>query len=667
MSLFLYPDNRSTFNYAPLPLKEKEPLLLIEEAQLLTPAAAPEENIRELAAKEKKIRDKATAKTFRVAVTGNDLGFEDNKQYVVVVGIVEGRFRYAISDKDMGPIQAGSMKKAAIGAGLLAVTGVSFLLAGQGLVTKALTTATHSLAIPTLSKIPCLPPLLMPLLFSAILLTGNHFVSGAIMEFAAITTVALLALMLKKTGKSLACGGWMSAKHMILPYSKEESASRELTRFEIFPQEGAVQTDRKVEVIITEEKGDVFSRIQIGDKSFDPVKMASKIGEDDDDDDDEIEEKPKKKVKASPYIQGAKEWGIVATATVATIVSNFFLGQGITTGAFNAVGGASCKAKVRQLPIINGYGTLIGLSGLFYMIKVLTPENAIGDIVLSTLSMMCLSILVSTMTKDMKDRVLSPKRPKNEDSYSLSWVERGLNLQPARPYQGGVPIPGVIEKGNKGALKAAIPVKATSVDMKFYIENEKLCAEYLGITKKEQSKLGLARVKVEKPGAWAMYSFIVASIALTIFASWATRQASLASLKGDLRIDTSKLGEGVVPNIFNSVFVTFMKQVGGNFPCMLINGALLPLTFGAVVLERHLISSGSPLPFLWAFIFTSAMVGVWQKWAKKFVNAKPYFPDNWLIPEGIKEVPAAFQSSLDRFLSHELPKSIEVQKQEALI
>jgi len=341
-------------------------------------------------------------------------------------------------------------------------------------------------------------------------------------------------------------------------------------------------------------------------------------------------EKKKKEKDASSLTQKVKEGSLFVISGVATGVSKYYLGEGITTGAINTIFSASVKAKCRLMPIANSYGILTLASGTMMLVKILKPDSFVGG-----LSFMPISILTSMGTKDIKDRIVTGKEPKNTDLYEVPVTIQKIGNKifgwtPEPIKENANPFEIVLDENNNGQVEIKFNAQKVSpenpdkeIEAVLKIAGKKLKGSYK-LTKQEKQELHLSRIKAKKLGAGPEAAFMVTSVAATLLASYLTRIYQQESFTGDpTTINAEKLGEGIVTNILNSVLATYLKQFGKKLPPVPRDGGLLFTAVGAIALERYLMATGN-LPMLFSSIPTSGFMAIQAKKAKQWVYEKPY-------------------------------------------
>lgn len=194
-----------------------------------------------------------------------------------------------------------------------------------------------------------------------------------------------------------------------------------------------------------------------------------------------------------------KEGILFGGSGVATIVSKYFLGEGLTTSFINTIFSASAKAKIRLQPLANGYGMLALASGTLMLVKVLSPVDSAGAFV-GELVFMPLSIIVNKANKDIKDMVITGKEAKNVEIFQMPLVLQKLRHK----LTGWTPEPFVHEKlayadvlENKND-KTVITFKANEIDPNnpdlmlkalIKIDGRKLTGVYKQFSKEELTDL----------------------------------------------------------------------------------------------------------------------------------------------------------------------------------
>ncbi|MBS0604500.1 MAG: hypothetical protein JSS60_05615 [Verrucomicrobia bacterium] len=368
------------------------------------------------------------------------------------------------------------------------------------------------------------------------------------------------------------------------------------------------------------------------DLILEPIEKVSKAKK---------KKKKKKDQEAPSLVQRAKEGALFVLSGVATGVSKYYLGEGITTDAINKIFTASVKAKCRLMPLANSYGLLTMASGAVLLVKMLQPDSFVGD-----LSFIPISILTSTANKDIKDRIVTGKDPKNTDLYEVPVTvqkigNRLFGYTPKPIVEREDLFAFVLDDENKGELgikfnarKVSPENPDTEIEAVVKISNKKLTGKY-NLSKDDQLKLHLARMKAKKLGAGPEAAFIVTSIGATLLASYLTKMYQEGSFIGDpTQIKAEKLGEGVVTNILNSVLATYLKQFGKKIPPVPRDGGLLLTSVGAIALERFLMAEGK-LPMLFSSIPTSGFLAIQSKKAKQWVYGKPYGKtEGWITKDG---------------------------------
>ncbi len=344
------------------------------------------------------------------------------------------------------------------------------------------------------------------------------------------------------------------------------------------------------------------------------------------------DKKEKKDKSEVTLAQRVKEGVLFAGSGLATATSTYFLGEGITTNAINTIFSASVKAKFRLQPFANSYGYLLAASGAGILAKTLYPNSLIGS-----LYFVPISILTSIANKDIKDRIVTGKDPKNRNLYEVPTTIQKIahtffGWEPAPFKTNHDPLEQVLEKDNQG--KSDIKFNAQTVSPQnpdeevratLKISGKRLSGTY-ELSAEKQQQLHLARLKAKKLGNGPEAAFLAASVGATLGASFLTCifQGGAMLISGDpTRINAEQLGEGVVANILNSVFSTYMKQVGKKLPTVPRDGGLLLTAVGAIALERILMDQGI-LPVLFSSIPTSAFLAIQSKKAKQWVYNKPY-------------------------------------------
>lgn len=618
-------------------------------------------------------------------LTEKDLDQENallsNKPIDLTVGIVNGELCYTISKEDLRPIPGSPLVQVGTTLALGAAALGSYKFFDEGIVTKGLLSGLTGFIVPKLTKIPYLSPILGPVAATTGIYLFRQLVQDNFyLKFSFVTGLGLCAVLYKRSGKGLATGGWHAFKNYLIPIGITENKMSSLKdRVVNFFCSNGNDEHRKLEDLSDKEHkvvcaipikpihpdtysakvpvqlelsvfdSDMYYTLVLGDKKLPPVRMSNKAEEDDEDDDieeakqkkDEVDvekdiakgekkKKKKKKEKSSPLVTQIKDGSLFMGSAALTALCKYFYGEGIITGAMNTIFIASVKSHLRQHAFINRYGILMAASGSLMLVKVAAPTSFA-----SSLAFMPLSVIVSLANKDIRDRLVNGKRAKNRDVYEVPlWMKKILNKffgwKPFPIIQKIHPLSQVVENKNNGKLAIKFDAKDIhssndhqEISAVLKISGESLSGVYKKMSKKQQKNLHLARLKGEKLGKWAEMSFLVTSIGATLLASYLTKQYQLSTLKDATQIKSEKLGEGVVTNILNSIFVAYMKKAGKSMPTLLRDVGFLSASGGAVALERYLIKNDMA-PFLFASIPISAFLGMLSKRCKCWVLNKPY-------------------------------------------
>jgi hypothetical protein len=653
--------------------------------------ADPLNEIREIQKKQRQEANDVGDKTIFYRLSSDQLGLEGTHPTDVVIGVVDGKLVYELSQDTLRPVAKGRSVQAAFAGTLLAASAGSYLLTGEGVLTKALATALFSTITPQIGKIPYVPQFVTPVVAAAGTFGATKiFGSNVYVQFSFLLGIGLCAILYKRGGKALATGGWGNFKKYVIPVGVTETQVKSLfsqasrtdphysysqhhqvvKRVEINPYEkAALSAPHKLSLEFSIFDQDMYYSLVVEGKEKEvklpPVKMSSKDDDDDDDDDEKVKqktevegskkEKPakvkKKKEKTTAFARNLKTTALIAGSFLLTAMSKYFTGEGLTTTAFNSVFSASLKAQCRTMAFLNGYGLLTLASGAAVSINLLYPESFIGS-----LYFMPLSALVGMAVKDYKDRIVTGKPPKNPDIYSIPLAMQRLALQmgwkPISPTEQILPLSSVLSKKNKDKLKIDFDASKISpsnpecmIPAELKMSARALAGSYK-LDKKKQAELHLGRLKGKKPGRAAEIAFITASVALTLLSSFLTKQSTPINTTSPT-IQAQNMGEGVVTSILNSVLATYMKQVGRRVPIVPRDGGLLAVSIGAVALERYLISIES-LPMLFSSIATTSFIAIQSKKAKQWVFSKPYSKvEGWITPSHptSKEIEGAWEAA----------------------
>ena len=231
----------------------------------------------------------------------------------------------------------------------------------------------------------------------------------------------------------------------------------------------------------------------------------------------------KKKDKSEVTLaQRVKEGVLFAGSGLATAASTYFLGEGITTSAINTIFSASVKAKFRLQPFVNSYGYLLGASAAGIIAKALYPNSLVGS-----LYFVPVSILTSIANKDIKDRIVTGKDPKNRNLYEVPTTIQKIahtfcGWEPAPLETHHDPLEQVLEKDNQGKCDVKFNAQKVSpqnpdeeVKASLKISGKRLSGTYK-LSAEKQQQLHLAKLKAKKLGNGPEAAFLVASVGATL-------------------------------------------------------------------------------------------------------------------------------------------------------
>jgi len=376
----------------------------------------------------------------------------------VIVGIVDGELRYFIEEdpKTWRATPFSAVQTAATIAGFAAASYASYAFLGQGIITRTMISGFAGVAMPPLREIPY--ALRIGAAVTAAV-AGYYLDNWFQFQWfkVALPVGALAATEVKKWGKFFGAGtlgspfgdffsrlpytpAFLSAVTPAAPEGSSSSSNNTpltvedliLTPEDLeaqLPKENSegeksfnvflevqphhtspVVSTNPIKVKLELKNGRLCGTLAVGEKSLREYTLGDAVEDDDDDDDDEEGVKSKGKDKeASAWLKA----GIMGASGVGTLLSANFLGQGITTEAFNTIFSACLKAQLRLEPVVNSYTYLGALHLTIATIGWVFPFTSFGK-----LSFVAPTVALNMAKKQIKD-IASGKPPKDERGYKI--------------------------------------------------------------------------------------------------------------------------------------------------------------------------------------------------------------------------------------------------------